>query len=195
MSDGSSWAASGGGSSGDVPSGAASGGGSSGDVPSGVAPDGSSSGDVPSGVAPGGGSSGDVPSGVAPEGSSSGDVPSGVAPGGGSSGDVPSGAAPGASGSKCTQHAPILKKLQGGKPMTSPVTPADALIKCCSSLQSAWVSAYAQLDRTKKALLRAQKNAQRKENARLIVELRCNIAEAEEVFATITALLARKQVG
>jgi hypothetical protein len=79
--------------------------------------------------------------------------------------------------------------------MTSPVTPADALIKCCSSLQSAWVSAYAQLDRTKKALLRAQKNAQRKENARLIVELRCNIAEAEEVFATITALLARKQVG
>jgi hypothetical protein len=181
MSDGSSWAAPGGGSSGDVPSGAASGGGSSGDVPS--------------GAASGGGSSGDVPSGVAPGGGSSGAVPSGAASGGGSSGDVPSGVAPGASGSKCTQHAPILKQPQGGKPTTSPVTPAKVLIECCSSLKSAWVSAYAQLDRTKKALLRAQKNAQRKENARLIVELRCNIAEAEEVFATITALLARKQVG
>lgn len=125
------------------------------------------------------------------------DGSSSAASGGGSSGDVPSGAAPvsGSSGGKsCTRNAPILKLQEGGKPTTPPVTTTDVYASW-PSRSSARVAANAQVRRLKQALVRAQKHAPGKQNTTQIVELHGKIALAEEVLATITALLAREQVG
>ncbi len=82
----------------------------------------------------------------------------------------------------------------GGKPQSSPVTTADAYASW-PSLARARIAANGQVQRLKQTLIRAQKRAPGKQNTALIVELHSKVALAEEVLATITALLAREQVG